>query len=168
MNSWLTLFRISAARDEGKPLPESLRQKISRNTHLREFEENTNAVEHALRNARTEETAPPFLAGSIMRAVKESGRPAAGKAHTWAAAFRVSGALGTALVALAVAMWLTGTRPVRPETPNVMASTSSALQLGDTLTHSLPLATVTPLNDELSRLNLDLTNTARFLLANVP
>jgi hypothetical protein len=167
MNSWLTRFRISSARDEGKPLPESLRQKIDRRPDLREFEQSTNAVDLALRTARPEEVTPPFLAGSIIRAVKESGRPAE-KVPSWIAALRVSGAFGTALVALAFAIWLTGTRPVRPEAANVMASTSSALQLGDTVTHTLPLATVTPLNDELSRLNLDLTNTARFLLANVP
>ncbi|HLX69810.1 MAG TPA: hypothetical protein VKV04_09310 [Verrucomicrobiae bacterium] len=167
MNSWLTRFRISAARDEGQPLPESLRKKINRSSELRKFEENTNALEHALRAARPEEVTPPFLGSSIMRAVKESGRPM-GKAHVWTAALRVSGAFGTALVALTFAIWLTGTRPVRPDAPNVMASTSSAFQLGDTVTHTLPLATVTPLNDELSRLNLDLTNTARFLLANVP
>ena len=167
MNSWLTRFRISSARDEGKPLPESLRKKINSSADLREFEQSTNAVDLALRTARPQEVTPPFLAGSIMRAVKESGRPV-GKAPAWVAALRLSGAFGTALVALAFAMWLTGTRPVHPETANVLASTSSALQLGDTVTHTLPLVTVTPLNDELSRLNVDLTNTARFLLANVP
>lgn len=167
MNFWLTRFRISAAHDEGKLLPDCLRKKIDRSVCLREFEENTNSLEHALRESRPEETTPPFLTGSIMRAVKESGRPAE-KARTWIAALRVSGALGAGLVVLAFAMWLTGARPIRPETPNVMASASSALQLGDTVTHALPLATVTPLNDELSRLDLDLTNTARFLLANVP
>ena len=167
MSSWLTRFRISAARDEGKPLPESLRQKINCNADLREFEENTDNLEHALRTTRPEENTSPFFTGSIMRAVKESGRPAE-KGHSWIAVLRMCGAFGTALIALAFAMWLTGTRPTRPATPDVLASTSSALQLGDTVTHTLPLATVTPLNDELSRLNLDLTNTARFLLANVP
>lgn len=167
MNSWLTRFRISAARDEGKPLPESLRQKINRSTALRQFEEKTNVLEQALRTSRPEETASPFFAASIMRAVKESGKPA-GRASVWHGTLRVSGALGTALIALAFAIWLTGTRPDRPETPDVMASAGSALQLEDTVTHTLPLATVTPLNEEISRLNLDLTNTAHYLLANVP
>jgi hypothetical protein len=167
MTSWLTRFRISAARDEGNPLPESLRQKINRSADLREFEENTKSLEHALRANRPQEITPSVLTVSIMRAVRESSRPV-GKTHLWIAALRVSGAFGTAIVALAFAVWLTGDHPVRPETTDVMASTSSALQLGDTVTQSLPLATVAPLDDELSRLNLDLTNTARFLLANIP
>jgi len=166
MTSWLTRFRISAARDEGKPLPESLRQKINRSTDLREFEGSITSLEHALRTSRPQEITPQFLAGSIMRAVKESSGTA-GKVPAWTAALRISGAFGTALVALAFTMWLTGTRPARPDAANVMASTSSALQFGDTVTRSLPLATA-PLDDEFSHLNLDLTNTARFLLANVP
>lgn len=169
MNSWLTRFRISAARDEGRPLPESLRQKINRSADLREFEEKTSALENALRTSRPEETTSPFLTASIMRAVRESSKPAA-KPLAWITTLRATVGATALLVLALFGFWWSNRGPVAK--PAQVASTLSLpdtpAQLSDTVTRTLPLATVAPLNDELARVNLDLTNTAQFLLANVP
>lgn len=170
MNSWLTRFRINAARDEGRPLPESLRQKINRSAELREFKESDDALERALRSARPDPAAPPFLAGSIMRAVRQCGKPAERTPSCIAMWRNWSLAVVGVLAVVLSGFWWMGRRPVVPPAPAAgnLALPASALELGDTVTRTLPLATVAPLNDELDRVNLDLTNTARFLLANVP
>jgi hypothetical protein len=169
MNSWFTRFRISAARDEGRSLAESLQKKISANAHLGEFEARISALEHALRAARPEAVEPPFLAASIMRAVKKSAYPSA-KPQRWITTLRASTIVATLMVALAFVGFWFANRPsgsLMPAT-NAFVSSDAALELGNTVTHTLPLVAVAPLNDELGRVDLDVTNTVRFLLANVP
>ena len=49
-----------------------------------------------------------------------------------------------------------------------LAAAQSALEMGGQMARAMPAAMVSPLTDELNRVNRDLTNTANFLLASLP
>ena len=49
-----------------------------------------------------------------------------------------------------------------------LAAASSALDLGGKLVREMPDAALSPLSDEMQRLNRDLTNAQKFLLASLP
>ena len=49
-----------------------------------------------------------------------------------------------------------------------LAAASSALDLGGKLVREMPDAALSPLSDEMQRLNRDLTNAQQFLLASLP
>jgi hypothetical protein len=56
--------------------------------------------------------------------------------------------------------------PVQDAQPLAVATT--ALQVSGEMARAVPSAVVSPLADELKKLNLDLDNTAQFLLASLP
>ena len=74
-----------------------------------------------------------------------------------------------AAIALLGVWWAlhTPVRPSAPDTPSLAAATS-AFELSGQLARTVPAAVVAPLSGELERLNLDLANTAQFLLASLP
>src|SRR5438477_10288510 len=71
MKSWLTKFRISCALEEDKPLPQSLRRKVARSAHLRQFLLQTTAMRNALENQLPKPAPPPLLHSAIMTSIRD-------------------------------------------------------------------------------------------------
>lgn len=71
MKSMLTKFKISTALDSGKPLPDSLRQKIAADPELERF---ANRAQSLGRPAGITMPGDPSLHDSIMRAVRAAGQ----------------------------------------------------------------------------------------------
>jgi hypothetical protein len=131
-------------------------------------EQELTAFEQALKETAPKLSAPPSLHGSIMRAVRAAERPAAAPQGLsflkWLPA--------PALVALALLVaWHVQRGAVRPPVPasqQPLAAATTALEMGGRMAQAMPSAVVAPLAAELERLNQDLNNTARFLLASLP
>ena len=58
--------------------------------------------------------------------------------------------------------------PAKPAALSTFADASSAVETGGKLVRELPDAALSPLNDERLRLNRDLANAQKFLLASLP
>jgi hypothetical protein len=104
MKSMLTKFKISTALDSGKPLPDSLRQKIAADPELERF---ANRAQSLGRPSASGITMPgdPSLHDSIMRAVRAAGQreePRRAPVFSWLAASATVAAL--ALVCLWMAL----------------------------------------------------------------
>jgi len=112
MKSWLTKFRISTALDAGKPLPASLRQKISADPELERFVQRAEALGQPLRRPPA---ANPSLHDAIMRAVRASaqrGQPRHAPMLSWLAA---SATVATLAV---VCLWMALPRPASQDMPS--------------------------------------------------
>ena len=55
-----------------------------------------------------------------------------------------------------------------PADSHAFAAASSALELGGSMVREAPAAVLSPLSDELQRLDRDLLKTGQFLLASLP
>ena len=80
-----------------------------------------------------------------------------------------------ALVALTVlGVWYALHQPVpatvQTPVPNTqsLAATATALEMSDLVVRDIPSAVLRPLSEEWARVNLDMDNTAQFLLASLP
>jgi hypothetical protein len=69
-----------------------------------------------------------------------------------------------------VVIWQGLRGPIAPPSKGTqsLAAATTALEMGGQLAQAAPSAVVAPLSDELARLNRDLDNTARFILASLP
>ena len=84
---------------------------------------------------------------------------------------RCAGCLLPALaVVVLLAIWWVARGPVRPAVQDTqsLAAATTALDLGGEMARAVPSAVVSPLSNELERLNRDLNNTAQFVLASLP
>lgn len=169
MKSWLRKFKISAALDGGRPLPNRLRRTIANTEELRRFEQSALNLETALKTSRPVVEAPPFIHDCIMQAVEAAipGAPVPRKIPL----VRWLPAPGLAILLL-VGWWflhhlIPGPSPAIAASQS-LAVVATALEAGNEMTRSLPVAVVTPLSEELDRVSLDLDHTTQFLLANVP
>ena len=167
MKSWFTKLRISAALDAGDKLPASVHQSIGGSEQLQRFEQETTALDRALKQAQPKPQAPPGLHRSIMQAVREAEHPLA--APGGLAFLRWVVAPVVAMLAL-VAVWQVLRSPVAPSSQGTqsLAGAATALEMSGQLARTVPSAVVAPLTDELKRLNRDLDNTAQFILASLP
>lgn len=158
MKSWFAQFKISAALDNGRPLPRWLRRRFSDSEELRRFARRVSELDSALR--KSPETQENYaLHSSIMRAVRAGG--IAPRQVNWLHWLPVP---ATAVVALCGIWWFS-----HPQSSNrALPSLTSALEAGEQITDTLPAQLVDPLKDEWQRVNLDVENTTRFLLASVP
>jgi anti-sigma factor RsiW len=113
MKSWLTKFRISTALDSGKPLPPSLRQKITADPELEHFAQQAQALG---RPVLCLPSADPSLHDSIMRAVRASAQqreqPRRAPVFSWLAASAASAAV------LMFCLWVAYPRSVSREMPS--------------------------------------------------
>ncbi len=167
MNSWFAKLRISTALDAEPTPPELSRTGTAGADELRRFEEELAALDSALRTTVPKAEAPALLHDSIMRAVQEAERP--GGAQREPAVLRWLLAPAVAVAALLV-VWLVARGPVGPSAPKPqsLSTAANALELGGQVVQAVPSAVVSPLSDELQRLNRDLNSTAQFLLASLP
>lgn len=165
MKSWLTKFRISAALDEGKPLPPSVSQALHRSEELRRFTERTRAVERELTETQPAITPPPALHRSIMRSIERAAEPTPDVPTLHFVRWLAAPAFA---VVLALALWHAAKPSSSSTNPAPLASVGTTLEIGSTVPRTLAPALVAPLSDELTHLNQDLDHTAEFLLASLP
>jgi len=162
MKARFAKFRISTAFDSGGPLPRWLRRRLSGSEELRSFAIRMSQLESALQEGRRVRT-PDTLHGSIMRAVRgvERARGVAPREVNWVRWLPVP---AMNVVVLCVLWWFW-----TPPSPNrSFPSLAQAFDAGATLTETLPAQLVDPLNEEWQRVNLDIEDTRRFLLASLP
>jgi len=175
MKSWLTKFRISTSFDAGRPSSSSKPRGLANSEDTRRFEETLHNLDRALRTQTPAAEARPELHSAIMEAVRASRGANRGSAANRPWRLPLGWLPAPALAALALlGLWWTLHSP--PEAPVRQAGTdhsailqvASALEAGDNATRALPSAVIAPLSEELGRVNLDLENTAQFLLASLP
>jgi hypothetical protein len=155
-------LKISNALDSDKPWSAQSRQTITTSSELRAFCDRIEVLDSTLRDQVPHAAAPPELHRSIMRAVKSS-RPAVRSHHPavrWAA-------LG-ACTALGIIILLLAIHRTPPSKSDPLAAASNALELRSEISEAAPAAVVSPLSDELERLQQNLDSTTQFLLAAVP
>jgi hypothetical protein len=167
MKLWFTKVRISAALDAGTEPSAWLRRSISGSDEVRGFEQEMAELDRALKQTVLRPETPPSLHGSIMHAVRAAKRPAPARRELAVMRWLPVPALA-ALVLLAI--WWVAYGPVKPPTQDThsLAAATTALDLGGEMARAVPSVVITPLSNELDRLNRDLNNTAQFLLASLP
>lgn len=172
MKAWLTKWRISNALDERKTASPPVARELARSAELRRFAENAAAVDQALKNTRpATAAAPPWLHEGILRAVRSAEAGSASGWQKYRSRFIPAGALG-----LVILLGVIGDRslfrspstvaPAAGRSP--LAIVSSTLETGSELMQAAPSAALSPLSDEMARLNHDLTNAQNYLLASLP
>ena len=171
MKTWLTKWRISNALDKRKPLPPAVERALAESAELRRFAANAAAVDQALAKTRPEPTDPASLHAAIMRAVRsaETSEPS-GWQNFWPRLIPASAL--TLLILLSVFGVQHFSRPPAATSPvtetSSLAIASSALETGGNLVRAMPGVALSPLSDEMIRLNRDLTNAQNYLLASLP
>jgi hypothetical protein len=161
MKTWFAKLRISAAFDSGRPLPRWLRRRLSSSEELRNFARQVSELDSALRESGPAQT-PDALHGSIMRKVRrvERERSVAPRQRSWLRWLPVP-AMG---ILLLCAVWVRHSQSSNRALPSLTV----AFDAGETITETLPTQLINPLKEEWQRVNLDVENTTRFLLATVP
>lgn len=162
MKLWFAKFRLSNALDSGRPLPRELRRQLETRDELRTFAGRVYEMDSALRE-RPATQAPSDLHDSVMQAVRgveRSGRSAP-RSINWVGWLP---APALALCAICAWLWLSH----RQAETRSLPSLSSAFESGEQMAKTFPAELVDPLQEELRRVNLDLDDTARFLVASVP
>ena len=161
MKTWFAKFRISAAFDSGRPLPRWLRHRLSNSEELRSFSGKVSRLEQVLRRPVANET-PYGLHASIMGAMRASNPDGI-------AACRLNWLRWIPAPALAVCVMFAVWWFAHPHASDRgLPSLAEAFQTGEEITDDLSSQLVDPLKEELQRVNLDLEDTTRFLLATVP
>lgn len=160
MKPWFSKFRILAAFDKGRPLPRGLCRRLSSAEELRSFARRVSELDSSLRQPVRNEM-PVTLHASIMGAVRASNRRNATPPRAWLRRLAVPAA---AVLALCAVCWLCLPRSSSRGLPSL----AEVFQTGGQMTDLLPSQLMDPLNEEWQRVNQDLENTSRFLLAAVP
>jgi len=161
MKSWLAKFRISAALDARKPLPESLRQKIAADPELERFTRRTEALGRVLRSVPTAESG---LHDSIMRSVRDAARreqPSRSLAPSWF--WPAAAVAGLAIVCT----WATFHRPTPPGRQSLDGA-FMVLEVSEQMPNTMPKMVMEPLSDEWARVDQDVQDTTHVLLASFP
>jgi len=171
MKFWLTKFRISNALNDRIPLPPAIGRAVDRSEELRRFTEHCQTLDHALKNQLPEPGASAPLHASIMRAVRATGPvPVAENQHVWPGWIPISSLAAVVVLSLLLAIQFfhpPESKVERAGSPP-LAAASSALELGGSLVCEAPATALSPLSDEMRRLDRDLANTGHFLLASLP
>gem|GEM_PF-3216184 len=147
--------------DAGKPLPESLRQKIAADPELERFARRTEALGRSLRSV------PPADAGlhdSIMRSVRNAARreqPQRSPTPSWLAATAAVAALTI------VCIWATFHRPTPPGRESLDGAVM-VLEMSEQMPNTMPKMVMGPLSDEWARVDQDVQDTTHVLLASFP
>ena len=171
MKTWLTKFRISNALDNRKSLPPAVERAVAQSEELRCFAEIAADLDQALKNSRPEPETSASLHAAIMRAVRAAEpEPAYDWQKIWPRL------IPAAALALLVLLGIFGASDysrqpaaiLQPAELSSLAVASSVLETGGQLIHEMPDAALSPLNEEMQRLNRDLDGAKNFLLASLP
>jgi len=171
MKTWLAKYRISNALDDRKPLPPSVEQAVAQSEELRRFTETTTRLDQALKNSRPGLEAPVSLHAAIMQAV-QAAKPE--PAFGWQK-LRPR-LIPTTAITLLVLLGVFGaghfhhppTAVPQPAESPTFAVAGSVLETSGALVRAVPRAALSPLNEEIRRLNRDLDGTKKFILASLP
>lgn len=168
MKAWLAKLRISAALDTGQRPAAKEQRSRSVSAELRGFEQDMTALDRELKQSVPKRQAPRSLHGSIMRAVRAAERPAAESGRELTFLRWLPWSVVAVLVVMVV--WYAAPGPARLPTRDAqsLAVATTALEMGGQVARAVPSAVVSPLADELARVNQDLNSTAQFLLASLP
>ena len=171
MKTWLTKFRISNALDNRKSLPPAVESAVAQSEEVRRFAEIAADLDQALKNSRpAPQTAAPLHA-AIMRAVwAAEPEPADDWQKIWP---RLIPATTLALLVLlgifgASNFFRHPATILQPAELSSLAVASSVMETGGKLVREMPDAALSPLSEEMQRLNLDLASAQKFLLASLP
>jgi hypothetical protein len=171
MKSWLIKFRISSALDDREPLPPAVRAAMTRSEEARRFAENSRALDQALKSQWPRPGASASLHASIMRAVRAGAHAPVTEPHpAWPRWIPVTGLALLVFLGVFLAIHFSrhpGAKAQYAELPS-LAAASSALELGGSLIREAPAAVMSPLSDEMQRLERDWDNAKRFLFATLP
>jgi hypothetical protein len=171
MKSWMNKFQISNALNERKPLPPALGRAIGRSEEARRFAENASALDQALKSQLPRPGTTGSLHASIMRAVRAARhRPVAEPQRGWPRWIPVSSLVLLVLLGVFLAVRFsahTGSTAGRADS-QALAAAASALELGGDWVRGAPSVALSPLSDEMERLDRDWARTEQFLLASLP
>ena len=171
MKTWLTKLKISNALDDRKPLPPDVERAVAESAELRRFADNSADLDRAFKKSRPAPQTSARLHATIMRAVRSAeSAPAFDWQKIWP---RLIPATALALLVLLGVFGASHfsrqpTVVLQPVGMSSLADASSALEMSGKLVRELPDAALSPLNDEMLRLNRDLTSVQNFLLASLP
>ena len=171
MKTWLTKFRISNALDNRKSLPPAVERAVAQSEELRRFAEIAADLDQALKNSRPVPETSASLHAAIMRAVRAAEpEPAYDWQKIWP---RLIPATALALLVLLGIFGASNysRQPaaiLQPAELSSLAVASSVLETGGQLIREMPDAALSPLSDEMQRLNRDLDGAKKFLLASLP
>ncbi len=172
MKLWLIKFKISNALNDRKPLSPAIGQAIARSKELEHFANAAGHLDRALQSQPPMPAASAALHAGIMRAVRASASNSAPAATaTWPRWIPVASglALASVVVFLSVEMVRPPAAKSLPAGSRTFAvAASSALELGNSLVREAPAAAISPLSDEVLRLNRDLVSAKNFLMASLP
>jgi len=154
--------------DDGQKPEAGSQRRTSVSDKLRGFEREMTELDRALKQTAPRPQAPPSLHGSIMRAVRAVEPPVA-EARRGLTFLRWLPVPVVAVLALLV-VWQVARGPLRVPVQDTQSLTvaTTALEMGSQMAHVMPSAVVSPLADELEKVNRDLDSTAQFILASLP
>jgi hypothetical protein len=171
MKNWLIQFKISNALNERAPLPPAVGRAMARSEGARQFAENSTALGHALKSQLPEPAVSAPLHTAIMRAVRAARVESSMERHApWLRWVPVSSFALVILLGVFLAIQFSanpGAKP-RPADLRPLADASDALELGGNLVSEAPAVAISPLSDEMQKINHNLSDTGQFLLATLP
>ncbi len=164
MKTWLNKLRISWAMDSGKPLPDSLLRTIAADPELQQFSRQTQSLEGS---AKASTVAEHPLHHSIMQSVRNS-RHAARRPEPKHSLFLPWASIGVSVAAVALVCFgvLRHHRQVMDGTKSLNEAVA-VLQLSEKVTNTMPYL-LTPYSNELARVDRNLEDTKKILLASFP
>jgi hypothetical protein len=171
MKTWLLKLKISNAINDRQPLPPSVESAVSRSAELQSFVADANALARELKNQLPCSETSAQLHASIMRAVRSARSvPDTKTESVWPRWVPASGLVAAILlgVVLIVQFMPQPAGKVQPADAHPLADASSALDLGGSLMSQAPELALSPLSDEMQKLDRNLADTGKFLLASLP
>lgn len=147
----------------------SLQRRIAATEELRRFEQGAIELDRALKESLPAPSVPRALHSSIMHAVRHTGVPRAARPFAVRERFAAPALAGLVLLAFCWSLYRPLHPPIAPSAqPQPLVAASTDIELSTDLARAIPAAVLSPLSDELERLNLDLDNAEQFLLASLP
>jgi len=163
-------FRISNALNKSEVLSAGLQGQIERSPEGQHTTASYQELNRRLKREKPSFGAPPSLHASIMRELcsTQTGR----RESAWPPVPRWVLASGFALIALVffgvLAPNYFSQAPLDDAQKASLASAGSVLQLGNSIVTEAPVVLISPISEEIQRLDLDLGATQKFILATLP
>ena len=150
--------------DSGKPLPDSVRRAMAADPELQQFARQTQSLEGS---AKTSAAAESPIHDPIMRAVRNS-RHSTHRTELKHSLFLPWAATGISVAAVSLVCFaiVRHQNQVKEGTQSLNEAVA-VLQLGEKMTNTVPYL-LSPLSNELARVDRNLEDTKKILLASFP
>jgi hypothetical protein len=131
---------------------------------------NSNALDQALQSQLPKCEFPPSLHDSIMREVRNAARSSEASPVLWPRWVAISSFACVLMLGFFVAVHFSNTPSGKVTQSDMRAldAAGSVLELGGNIVREAPDAAISPLQDEMQRMNHDLDRTKQFLIASLP